>query len=221
MKKSKIYSFFKSELTSKAIFCGNYDMPYVVAATEIPRGVITFEKALRTKNPEDLKKWVVFYMEDYAFERIWNNPKKYIGRLKQFAGVVTPDFSICADMPYPVKIMNSYRSKVLGVFFNDNGIRTIPNVRWCDEESLKYCIDGIERNSNIFVGTLGCKRSLDDRKLLVEGFDYVCDELRPRMILSYGSLTDEMINICKRYNIPYKEYSPQITEVFKEKKHGA
>lgn len=221
MVRKKVYRFDKSDLTKKPIYCGAYDMPYVKASNKIPEDVITFEKALKSKDEDDYNKWVVFYIEDYEFEKLWNNPKKYLPRLKKFKGAITPDFSICADMPYPVKIMNSYRSKLLGVFFNENGIDTIPNVRWCDEETLQYSTDGIEKHSNIFIGTLGCRKNLDDRKLLIDGFDFVCKELEPNIVLSYGTIPKEMVDICIKYEIPFKEYIPQITKLFSGGNYGA
>ncbi|MEI8083290.1 MAG: DUF4417 domain-containing protein, partial [Actinomycetes bacterium] len=34
-----------------------------------------------------------FYEDDYRFNRLWNDPERYIRRLARFAGVVSPDFS--------------------------------------------------------------------------------------------------------------------------------
>ena len=48
------------------------------------------------KNCSDFDSWVVFYEADKYFERLWNNPKQYISKLKRFQGVITPDFSIYA-----------------------------------------------------------------------------------------------------------------------------
>lgn len=214
MVRNREYKFFNSDLTKNTIFCGNFDMPYVKSSFDIPEDIITFERALKTKNIDDYNKWVVFYMEDYEFEKIWNNPKRYIPILRKFKGVVTPDFSMCLDMPYSVKIMNNYRSKVIGSILNQNNIKTIPNVRWCDDESLKYCIDGIEKNTNIFIGTLGCIKNKKDCKILTEGLDYICKELRPNMIFFYGSITIEIKSICEKYKIPFKIFKPQISQIF-------
>lgn len=213
MERKKL-SFDKSGLNLNPIFCGKFDMPYVKSSKEIPADVITFERAMKTKNKEDYKKWIVFYCDDSEFERLWNSPYRYLNKLRKFKGVVTPDFSMYGDMPYPIKMMNAYRSKWLGVWFNENGIKTIINVRWSDEESLEYVLDGIEEGSNIFIGTLGARRNNEDRYLLEEGFKKVCDIVKPNFIMSYGTLTNNMLKLCKENKIPYKEYTPQISKIF-------
>ncbi len=211
---NKKYSFDKSGLNKNPIFCGKFDMPYVESSDEIPEDVITFEKAMKTKDQEDFRKWVVFYCDDSEFERLWNAPSRYLEKLKKFEGVVTPDFSMYGDMPYPVKMMNAYRSRWLGVWLNENDIKTIVNVRWCDEDSFDYVLDGIEENSNIFIGTLGARRNNQDRNLLEKGFEKVCEIIKPKFVMSYGSLTENMKNVCMKNGIPYKEYIPQISRVF-------
>lgn len=212
--KKKVYNFDKSNLNKKAIYCGKYDMPYVKSSKDIPIDVITFEKALKTNKIKDYTKWIVFYSNDSEFERFWNCPQRYLEKLKKFKGVVTPDFSLSRDMPYPVKIMNTYRSKWLGAWLNENDIKTIVNVRWCDEESFEYVFDGIEENSNIFIGTLGCRRNNKDRLLLEKGFEKTCRVIKPKFIMSYGYMTEKMKSICNSNSIGFKEYTPQITSIF-------
>ncbi|MCL2528754.1 MAG: DUF4417 domain-containing protein [Coriobacteriia bacterium] len=62
-----------------------------------------------------------FYEHDQAFERLWNNPKRYIKILQRFAGSISPDFSLYPDMPHPYKQWNNYRNYACGVWFQSQG----------------------------------------------------------------------------------------------------
>ena len=57
------------------------------------RGLRTlpFNYALSNK---DKDYFVHFYIQDYLFNRIWNNPQRYIDVLKEYKGIVMPDFSL-------------------------------------------------------------------------------------------------------------------------------
>lgn len=45
-----------------------------------------------------------FYYDDYKFIQAWREPDKYIGRLKEFKAVVSPDFSLYTDFPRTLQI---------------------------------------------------------------------------------------------------------------------
>ncbi len=214
------FNFYKSDLNSKAIFCGRFDMPYVKSHDEVPLDVIPFDMALKTKRKEDYKKWIIFYIQDECFERVWQNPRRYLPLFRRFAGVVTPDYSLSTDMPQPVKMMNTFRSKWIGSWLNSQGIKTIVNVRWCDEESLEFAFDGIEEGATVFIGTLGSRKLKEARRLLEFGFEQLCSLIKPKMLLCYGTLTPYMIELCKKNSIPFKEYKPYISRIFKGGKNG-
>lgn len=40
-----------------------------------------------------------FSKDDFKFNRIWNNPKRYLEFLKNFKGIISPDFSLYRNMP--------------------------------------------------------------------------------------------------------------------------
>ena len=45
-----------------------------------------------------------FFVDDYLFERVWNDPARYALLLSDFRAVMTPDFSLFTDYPLPVQI---------------------------------------------------------------------------------------------------------------------
>ena len=58
-----------------------------------------------------------FFLHDYQFERVWNQPKKYINKLLHYKAVLTPDFSLFTDYPVAVQIWNTYRNRWLGAYW--------------------------------------------------------------------------------------------------------
>ena len=94
-------------------------MPCIKAEDAVPQNVITFSKAVRSKEYDN---FVHFYEDDVNFERIWNNPNRYLPILKKFDGVISPDFSLYRDMPLVMQQWNTYRSRAIGYWLQTNGI---------------------------------------------------------------------------------------------------
>ena len=80
-----------------------------------------------------------FFEDDYLFERLWRNPKIYLPILKQYNGVILPDFSLYRDMPLVMQLWNIYRSRAIGCWLQSNGIKVIPDVRFGDERTYHCC----------------------------------------------------------------------------------
>lgn len=50
---------------------------------------------------------VHFFLDDYKFEVLWNNPEPRIERLSAFKAVLSPQFSIYSEMPMAIQIHNT------------------------------------------------------------------------------------------------------------------
>lgn len=140
-----------------------------------------------------------FFIDDYQFETLWENPNKYIDNFKKVGLLVAPDFSLYSDFPYAIQMYNKYRNHWLTRFYQDRGIDVIPSLLWSDEESLNWAFDGYEKggiyclprigvtqdeesDSNFKQGLYETVRKLDPFKILVFqknshelGFDVGCD----------------------------------------------
>lgn len=121
---------------------GPFQMPVIDRENIIPDKLIGFNYMLTAK---DKHVGVHMYVDDYQFERLWNTPEKYIDKLKEFECVFTPDFSLYMDMPLAMKIWNVYRSRLLGQYWQSQGIKVIPTISWAEPETYNFCFDGIEK----------------------------------------------------------------------------
>ena len=131
-------------------------------------------------------KTIHFFIDDYQFERLWERPEEYVSLLNKFAAVLTPDFSLYIDMPAALKIYNIYRSRLLGQFWQRNGIKVIPTVSWAEEDSFEYCFDGLPREATLAVSTVGIGRNAEAKKLYQDGLDEMIKRLHPQHLIVYG-----------------------------------
>lgn len=200
---------FHGFLANNAIFCGKYDIPYVESDGIIPDKVLPFSKIMSCS---DFNYWIIFYEHDNTFEKFWKNPEKYLNRLKKFKGVVTPDFSIYGDMPFSLQIYNTYRQRVLGHWLKENGIKVIPNVRWCKEESYEFCWDGLAKNDIVFIGSHGCLKKTEDRKVFISGLYEMVKVLHPRVICVYGKAPDSIFLGIKNEGIIIKQFDSEFSK---------
>ena len=162
---------------------GFYQMPVLKAEKHIPKDLISFNYVLNT---DAFEKGVHFYIDDYQFERIWNDPHKYMERLKQFDCMLTPDFSLYMEMPKAMQIWNIYRSRLIGQIAQDEGIKVIPTLSWSDPLSFKFCFDGIEPGGVVSVSTIGVKTNKEAMKIWTDGMDEVIRRLTPSHVIVYG-----------------------------------
>ena len=127
-----------------------------------------------------------FYIDDYQFERLWNDTDKYMDALSKFDCVLTPDFSLYTEMPLPMQIWSIYRSKLIGQMMQDKGMKVIPTLQWCRRDSFPYAWDGLPHNSVVSVSTIGVKREESASKLWFDGMDDAMNVLSPKAVIVYG-----------------------------------
>lgn len=136
-----------------------------------------------------------FFLDDYRFERCWNNPLQQLEHLKQYQGVLTPDFSLYLDYPKALQIWQVYRNRWLGCFWQHEGLQAIPTVGWSDKSSYEFAFLGIQRYCPVAVGTVGILKDKNAVRLFMQGFEEMIQRLEPSKILIYGNKLIELGNI--------------------------
>ncbi len=190
---------------------GKYQMPIINNDKFIPKELLGFNYA---KTSENKKTGIHFYLDDYQFERIWNNPMEYIQILEEYDCILSPDFSLYMDMPIAMKIWNVYRSRLIGQFYQNCGIKVIPTISWAEEETFEFCFDGIPKGSIVSVSTIGVKQDEEAFKIWKNGMDEMIKRIEPSAILVYGG------EIGYDYgNIKVVYYDNKVTENMKNLKN--
>lgn len=144
----KEYMIYGAELDEK------YQIPIVPACSldYLPEDSIDFGESFSQKIKGHRKLNVNFYIDDSKFQRLWNNPDKYMEHLKCFHSVCMPDFSIATGdcgMPFALNLYNVYRNHALAHYMLLNGIRVIPSVGIPDKDNYDLCFAGYSKGGVI------------------------------------------------------------------------
>lgn len=137
----------------------------------------------------DYKSTVHFFLDDYRFESIYNNPEKKIETLKKFNAVLSPDFSMFVEMPIALQLFSTFKNRWVGAYLQEQGITVIPTVRWGDLTSFNFCFDGIEKGCAVAVSTIGVKK---EKAHFILGYNEMLSRIKPSKIICYGKPFDEI-----------------------------
>lgn len=175
---------------------GKYGIPELLDIATIPDQIeswIPFNMVLSDSHPEG--KAVHFFIDDYQFERVWNNPDKYIPKLRRYALVCSPDFSPFGDMPMATQIFNHYRKHWVARYWQENGVNVISTIRAStDPGSLKWYLDGNPKGAPVIISNMWTgDRYGDGKKYFLETeFGRMYRKLKPRKVFVYGKPMDEL-----------------------------
>lgn len=183
----------------KTIFdgVGKYEVPAIAPVYDeslLECELVGFNYALTEKHPED--KILHFFVDDYQFERVWNDPDKYIPILKRFKAVLAPDFSIYTDFPRAVNMFNHYRKHWCAAYWQKHGITVIPTICWGDKESFDWCLDGEPEGAIIATSCVGFRKGVDehanDKPDSWKELDKAVDKLKPKAILLFCGASEKI-----------------------------
>jgi len=175
---------------------GKYDMPVIEPVTKLPeiKEWISFNYVLTDKEPES--KAGHFFIDDYQFERVFNQPEKYVDKLRQYAAVATPDFSPYADMPHALQIYNHYRKQWVGAWLQAHGVTVIPTIRPVADRD--WWLDGIPKRG-IYITSAMYSETLEEETEETAPYDkIIIDTLKPKKVFMYRGRGD---NLYRKYNI--------------------
>lgn len=209
------YDVFNSFLVKDADYDGYIELPPIKTSNQQCNKIIAFSKAM-SKTWKDFDCWVMFYEHDVKFQRLWNNPRKYLNKLKKFKGIISPDFSIYRNMPLVMQQWNTYKGRALAVWLQNNGIEVIPNVRFNDERTYNFCFDGIEKFRTIAVGTHGCIKSRVDKDYFKKGLAELVKRLSPKTIIVYGAAPDDIFKVYKDAGIEIISFESEFSKSRKQ-----
>ncbi len=170
---------------------GKWGIPLVkkqeLSASEIK--LIACSDTRPNDNEENKKKGVHFFVDDYRFNGIYNNPKRTLKKYSQYSFLLTPDFSTYADMNGWRQMESVAKNRWVGAFWQSKGLTVFPTVSWSTSNSYEYCFDGIEKGSTVAVGMIGCKSA---KKAFMHGYNEMLERIEPEHIIVFGTPFPEM-----------------------------
>ena len=140
-------------------------------------------------NESNKKNGVHFFVDDYRFNGIYDNPERSLERYSQYAFLLSPDFSTYADMDLWRQIESVAKNRWVGAYWQSKGILVIPTISWSTPRSYEFCFDAVEQNTTVAIGMIGCKRN----KLgFMRGYNAMLEKLNPSKVLCFGTPFEEM-----------------------------
>lgn len=140
-------------------------------------------------NEENRKKGVHFFVDDYRFSGIYNNPERSLKRYSQYAFLLSPDFSTYADMDLWRQLESVAKNRWVGAYWQSKGRIVIPTISWGDAQSFEFCFDGVEKGAIVAVGMIGCKHSKFN---FMRGYNELIKRIQPSKIICFGTPFPEM-----------------------------
>ena len=211
-KKATIDDGMNPELVSGARFDGFLEIPFIEndANIAIPKRLVPFSQRLKYREGDA----ICFYEHDVKFSDILVNPEKYLEELKGKT-VISPDFSLYINAPLAVQVANVYKNRAIGSYFQRNGVKVIPNIRWGGRWTFtkdvlpeKVAFLGIDKGTMISIGTYGCIQGKDNKHIFAEGLSAAIKTIEPKAILVYGSMPESVFNqfVNKTIFIHYRDW---------------
>lgn len=132
---------------------------------------------------------VHFFVDDYRFSGIYNNPQKTLRKYSQYRFLLSPDFSAYADMNLWRQLENVAKNRWVGAYWQSKGLSVIPTISWGLAQSFDFCFDGVENNGIVAIGMIGCKK---DRLRFMRGYNALLERVNPKQIICFGTPFPEM-----------------------------
>jgi hypothetical protein len=177
----------KAWLVKGATYHGEDELPGIPASHARPSALVAVDRARKSGASEA---FVHFYIDDRKFRGILSRPKSYLDSIRRFSGAISPDFSVYREMPLNRQLDSTYWNRAVGWWLARQGVDVIPNVRWGDKRTYRFCFEGAATRSTVAVGSHGCVKSRDERRHFMGGFDKMIETLRPTTVVVYGPALD-------------------------------
>ncbi len=144
------------------------------------------------RDPDNLGNAIChFFIDDYRFESVWSRPETGLQRVRRFAAVLTPDFSLYANWPTVAQQWNHYRSQWTGRYWQERGIQVIPSVNWSTEDSYYWSFAGIPTGQVLALAVPDLRDPVTHR-LFYAGFRAMLKLLQPAALMIYGELPGKL-----------------------------
>ena len=180
---------------------GKFEFPYIRKQVfEFDRiELIALTETKTNDSPENCRKIVHGFLDDYRINRYYNYPERYRAKLTQYRALIPPDYSTWQEMNTWRGLEAISHSRWVAKYWQDVwGMPVIPSVTWSSPASYEYCFDGIECGCWVALSLVGTKHI---KRAFMHGYDAMLEHIRPNGIICVGKPYREM-----RGNILYVPY---------------
>lgn len=147
-----------------------------------------------TSGMRDISKVIIaFYAFDYYFENWWFYPQKFVTKALNsgIKYIVMPDFSTHTpgEESRVISIWGLYRSRWLARYFQEAGLKVIPNITWSTEDEdflTKHIIPTLPKNIPLLALQIQTvDKTSDSHAKYVAQLQYILDTVKPKALMLY------------------------------------
>ena len=179
---------------------GKYGFP-LIRKQKINLGNVNLIACTNTIENDDeyFDSGVHFFVDDYRFEDIYDNPEATFPLYSQYSFCCTPDYSVYGEMPPWRQLESVAHSRWVGAWWQSRGIIVVPTISWDRFPSFEFCFEGVEQGCTVAVATYACRQG---RTGFMRGYDEMLERIQPKAIVCYGEpfarMRGEILRITPR-----------------------
>ncbi len=178
-------TFLRNEYTC----VGKWNIPLVKRQSLVDNVKLIACSDTTSNDAHNCESGVHFFVDDYRFQHIYDHPQKSLHKFSQYKFLLTPDYSLYADMPLWRQLESIAKNRWCGAYWQAQNLIVYPTVSWGLSQSYEFCFDGIEKNSVVAIGMIGCKH---ERVRFMRGYDAMIERIAPSAIICFGDPFKEM-----------------------------
>lgn len=170
---------------------GKWGLPLIKRQTVDERDIrlIACSDTKSNECEENKKYGVHFFVDDYRFNGIYDNPDRTFKKYSQYRFLLSPDFSTYTDMNLWRQLESVAKNRWVGAYWQSKGLTVIPTLSWGLAQSFEFCFDAVETNCIVAIGMIGCKQT---KLQFMRGYNVMLEKIQPSAIICFGTPFDEM-----------------------------
>lgn len=138
---------------------------------------------------------VHFYIDDYRFNRVWQNLEHYMEMFVKYDVVISTDNSVFLDVPLIDNMCNVFKNRVFTAVGQRMGVNVIPSFSCGNPKDIDLYCDGLPDGGCIAVGGMGTNKNRSERAIFKYCVREMCERKHPNLLLIYGNNTDLDLDI--------------------------
>ncbi len=151
-----------------------------------------------TSRLADFERTIVgFYTDDKRFEFTWTTPARGAARFINAGvqAVVAPNFSLWSELSDAVHIYQIYRTRWVARYWQEAGLKVIPDVDWGRPSDWEFCFEGIPKKPPVVAVQVQAGRGTAYQiKLARDGIEEMRRRVDPQGIIFYGVKNEEKLH---------------------------
>lgn len=189
----RTYKGFNLHLVDAADCLGGV-WPALMPCHKVPKRLTTYYAKTAKDNADA---FCHFFIDDYRYERIWNEPERYLPVVSRYDGAIMPNFSTYHIMPLPMQYWNMYRNRALAFYWQQHGVDVIPLLQCGDPRTYDYAFEGLPIGGTYAVMNNGLMKKAENRQLFYESLLIGVQAVKPDVLVCYGTEVDLSVLPCE------------------------